>query len=189
MSKKDSVKCDPASTGEPVARNDHLDPASTERPLARDVGIITHKIDFRIQRLPHSSVEEAEQERIRKLGNRIENHLHRDELQADLMQVNVYNPFSENSWKMIHDIGDVEYFELCETTSKVQCFIFYLIGQKALYTAHLEIAYATQNPHASWIEADSMPYRFRIMWSKKGWLPSRSSTWEIWGPDLLSPSL
>ena len=60
----DSVKCDPASTGQPVARNDHLDPASTERPLARDVGIITHKIDLRIQGLPHSSVEEAEHVRI-----------------------------------------------------------------------------------------------------------------------------
>ena len=50
------------------------------------------------------------------------------------MQDNVYNPFSENSKKMIHDTGNVEYFELCETTSKVQCSYCLLIGQKALYT-------------------------------------------------------
>ena len=37
------------------------------------------------------------------------------------MQDNVYNPFSENSKKMIHDMGNVEYFELCETDSQFQC--------------------------------------------------------------------
>ena len=36
-------------------------------------------------------------------------------------------------------MGDVEYFELCET----QYFIVYLIVQKALFSAHVEIAYAT----------------------------------------------
>ena len=50
---------------------------------------------------------------------------------------------------MIHEMEDVEYFELCETTSKAQCFIVYLIGQKALYTAPVEIAFATQSPSAS----------------------------------------
>ena len=37
------------------------------------------------------------------------------------MQDKVYNPFSENSKKMIHDIRNVEYSEMCETSSKVQC--------------------------------------------------------------------
>ena len=117
MSEKTTKKCDPASTGEPVARNDHLDLASTECRVACDVGTLA----FRIQGLSHSTVEEAEYVRVRELIDRIENHLDRDELQADLMQNNIYNPFSENSKKMIHDTGNVEYFELCETTSKEQC--------------------------------------------------------------------
>ena len=80
----------------------------------------THKIDFRIQGLSYSSVEEAKHLRVQELINRIENHRHRDELQADVKQDKVYNPFSENSKRMIHELVNVEYFELCETTPKVQ---------------------------------------------------------------------
>ena len=76
---------------------------------------------IRIQGLPHSSVEEAEHPRVRELIYRIENHPHRDDLQANLMQDNVYNPCSESSQKMIHDMVKVKYFELCETISKAQC--------------------------------------------------------------------
>ena len=36
-------------------------------------------------------------------------------------QSNAYNPFSEKSKKMIQDMGNVELFELCETSPKVQC--------------------------------------------------------------------
>ena len=38
------------------------------------------------------------------------------------MQDNIYNPFSPNSKKMIHDVGNVEHFELRETDPQVQCF-------------------------------------------------------------------
>ena len=51
----------------------------------------------------------------------IENHPHREALQADLQQNNVYNPVSENSKEMIRDLGNVELSELCETTPKIQC--------------------------------------------------------------------
>ena len=37
------------------------------------------------------------------------------------MQDSVYNPFSENSKKMIHDMWNVKFIKLCETSSKVQC--------------------------------------------------------------------
>ena len=93
------------------------DQVCTERPVACDVGTL----DFRIQGLLHSTVEEAEHVRVRELINRIESHPHKDELQADLMQDNVYNPFSENAKKMIHGMGNVEYFELCVTGSQVEC--------------------------------------------------------------------
>ena len=55
------------------------------------------------------------------LVKKIENHFHRAALHADLQQNNVYNPFSKNSKAMIRELGNVEFFELCETIPKVQC--------------------------------------------------------------------
>ena len=52
---------------------------------------------------------------------KIESHPHREALQADLQQNNVYNPFSDDSNAMIREMGNVELFELCETIPKVQC--------------------------------------------------------------------
>ena len=80
-----------------------------------------HKIDFKIPGLSHSVVTEAEHLRVQELVQRIENHPHRAALQADLQHNNVYNPFSKNSKEMIRELGNVELFELCETTPKVQC--------------------------------------------------------------------
>ena len=78
-------------------------------------------IDFRVSGLPHAVVKQAENSRVRELVKKIENHPHRQALQADLQQNNAYNPFSEKSKKMIKDIGNVEQFELCETIPEVQC--------------------------------------------------------------------
>ena len=78
-------------------------------------------IDFRIHRLPHSVVEQAENYRVRELVKQIENHPHRQALQHDLRQNNAYNPFSEKSKKMIEDMGNVELFELFQTAPKTQC--------------------------------------------------------------------
>ena len=52
---------------------------------------------------------------------KIDNHLHREALHADLQQNDVHNPFRKNSKEMIRELGDVELFELCETCPKVQC--------------------------------------------------------------------
>ena len=78
-------------------------------------------IDFRVPGLSHAVVKEAEHLRVQELVKRIENHPHREALQADLQQNNVYNPFSKKSKDMIRELGNVELFELCETFSKVQC--------------------------------------------------------------------
>ena len=79
-----------------------------------------HKIDFRVLGLSHSVVKEAQHLRVQELVQRIENLPHRAALQSDLQQNNVYNPFSKNSKDMIRELGNVELFELCETTPKVQ---------------------------------------------------------------------
>ena len=78
-------------------------------------------IDFRVSGLPHAVVKQAENFRVRELVKKIESHPHREALQADLQQNNVYNPFSDNSKAMIREMGNVELFELCETIPKVQC--------------------------------------------------------------------
>ena len=78
-------------------------------------------IDFRIPGLPHFVVKQADNNRVRELVKKIENHPHRQSLQRDLQQNNAYNPFGEKSKKMIKDVGNVQLFELFETQPKTQC--------------------------------------------------------------------
>ena len=97
------------------------DQTGTARPVTVDQKK-EHKIDFRVPGLSHSVVKEAEHLRVQELVKRIETHSHREALHADLQQNNVYNPFSDNSKAMIREMGNVELFELCETTPKVEMF-------------------------------------------------------------------
>ena len=67
-----------------------------------------HDTDFRVPGLSHAVVKEAEILLVQELVKKIENHPHREALQADLQQKNVYNPFSNNSKEMIRELGNVE---------------------------------------------------------------------------------
>ena len=78
-------------------------------------------IDFRVSGLPHAVVKQAENFRVRELVKKIESHPHREAHQADLLQNNVNNPFSDDSKAMIREMGNVELFELCDTIPKGQC--------------------------------------------------------------------
>ena len=93
---------------------------STEKPVTVDQKE-EHKIDFRVPGLSHAVVKEAEHLRVQELVKKIETHPHRAALHADLQQNNVYNPFNKDSKEMIRELGNVESFELCETTPNVQC--------------------------------------------------------------------
>ena len=75
-------------------------------------------------------MKEAENSRVQELVKKIESHPPREALQADLQQNNVHNPFSDDSKAMIREMGNVELFELCETTPKVQCSQCLLNGSK-----------------------------------------------------------
>ena len=113
--------------------NVDADRVRTGRPVGREQSeLFTQReeidIDFRIPRLHHAVVKQAENFRVRELVKKIESHPHRQDLQADLQQSNACNPFSENSKKMIRDMGNVELFELCETIPKVQCSECLFIG-------------------------------------------------------------
>ena len=91
----------------------------------QSIGLFTQReeidIDFRVSGLPHAVVKQSENFRVRELVMKIESHPHRNALQADLQQNNVYNSFSDESKAMIREMGNVEFFELCETIPKVQC--------------------------------------------------------------------
>ena len=81
----------------------------------QSIGLFTQleeiDIDFRVSGLPHAVVKQAENFRVRELVKKIESHPHRQALQADLQQNNVYNPFSDDAKAMIREMGIVELFE------------------------------------------------------------------------------
>ena len=99
------------------------DQTRTVRPVGGQESTKVEKleIDFRLPGLSHAVVKEAEHFRVEELVKKIESHPHREALQADLQQNNVYNPSSNNSKAMIRELGNAELFELCETIPKVQC--------------------------------------------------------------------
>ena len=103
--------------------NVDADQISTERPVESEqsIGSFTQReetdIDFRVSGLPQAVLKQAENFRVRELVKKIESHPHREVLQADLQQNNVYNPFSDDSKAMIGEMGNVELLELCETNS------------------------------------------------------------------------
>ena len=106
--------------------------ADHERSMMSEVDI-----DFRIPGLPHSVVKQADNYRVRELVKQIENHPHRQDLQADLQQNNAYNPFSEKSKKMIRDMGNADLFELFETEPKTQCKECLLFWKIRHYLLHM----------------------------------------------------
>ena len=108
----ENVDADQVRTGRPVKSEQSIDLFTQREEI---------DIDFRVSGLPHAVVKQAENFRVRELVKKIESHPHREALQADLQQNNVYNPFSEESKEMIRDMGNVEIFESCETIPKVQC--------------------------------------------------------------------
>ena len=117
-----SRDCKNANLEEEEANHDRTErPVVAERPIDSSSTFNEVDIDFRISGLPHSVAKQAENSRVRELVKEIENHTHRQDLNADLQQNNAYNPFSEKSKKMIKDMGNVELFELFEADLETQC--------------------------------------------------------------------
>ena len=76
------------------------------------------------QGLHHSAVQQEDhtrEEAVKKLIHQCETHPNREDLKTDLKQNHAFNPFSEQSKVMICSMGNMEYFEICEITPKVQC--------------------------------------------------------------------
>ena len=75
---------------------------------------IEEDMDFKIPGLPHSTVKQLHGASVRELIQKIENHPHRHALQRDLQQSQSFNPFSQESKQMIHEVGNIELCELLD---------------------------------------------------------------------------
>ena len=78
-------------------------------------------IDFNIPGVPNSTVKQLHGASVRDLIQKIENHPNRHALHRDLQQSQSFNPFSQESKEMIHEVGNVELCELLDMEPKAQC--------------------------------------------------------------------
>ena len=77
----------------------------------------TGDVDFRIQGLPHSTVQKEADDRremVKKLIHQFDADPNRASLMEDLSKTEEFNQFSEMSKELISSMGNTEYFELCE---------------------------------------------------------------------------
>ena len=99
----------------------HREIASLNTDNEFNRGIIEEDIDFNIPGLPHSTVKQLHSASVRELIQKIENHPNRHALQRDLQQSQSFNPFSQESKQMIHELGNIELCELLDMEPKAQC--------------------------------------------------------------------
>ena len=146
---------------------------STERRVSgQSIGLFTQleeiDIDSRVSGLPHAVVKQADIFRVRELVKKIECHPHREALQADLQQNNVYNPFSDDAKTMIREMGNVELFELCETIPKVQCSECLLYwNQRVIYCTCGHLLVESESSQQIFTNGDSMLSQFRTTSSRR----------------------
>ena len=83
---------------------------------------IEEDMDFKIPGLPHSTVKQLQSASVRELIQKIENHPNRHALFNDTnQQSQSFNPFSQESKQMIHEVGNIELCELLDMEPKTQC--------------------------------------------------------------------
>ena len=81
-------------------------------------------VDFWIPGILHSTVQQQDtnrKESVKKLIQQSENHPNKECFLQDLNKTRKISKFSEESKKLITDMGNTEIFELSETLSKKQC--------------------------------------------------------------------
>ena len=106
----------------PISKREH--PSTNEAKTAKSFEETrSGHIDFRIQGLSHSTVQQEDdvrRETVKKLIHQFETHPNRESLMEENKNQK-FNLFSEKSKELIRSMGNTEYFEMCEITSKVQC--------------------------------------------------------------------
>ena len=92
---------------------------NTDNELIRER--IEEDMDVKIPGLPHSTVRQLQSASVRELIQNIEDHPNRHALQRDLQQSQSFNPFSQESKQMIHEVGNIELCELLDMEPKTEC--------------------------------------------------------------------
>ena len=90
----------------------------------RSLAVNFPEIDFRVQGVPYSTVEQQDTTRrntVKNVIRQIKTHPHREEFKKDLQQKKVFSRFSEKSQDMLSSMANVEIFEMCEISPKTQC--------------------------------------------------------------------
>ena len=113
------------------ASEEHREIASFNTDNEFNRAINEEDIDFNIPGLPHSTVKQLHSASVRELIQKIENHPNRHALQRDLQQSQSFNPFSQESKEMIHEVGNIELCELLDMEPKSQCKDVYHTGTPA----------------------------------------------------------
>ena len=106
---------------EQFAPEENRDIASFNTDNEFNRAINEEDVDFNIPGLPHSAVKQSHGASVRDLIQKIENHPNRHALQRDLQQSQSFNPFSQESKQMIHEVGNIELCELLDMEPKAQC--------------------------------------------------------------------
>ena len=106
---------------EQFAPEENRDIASFNTDNEFNRAINEDNIDFNFPGVPHSTVKQSHGVNVQNLIQKIENHPHRHALQHDLQQRQQFNPFSQESKDMIHEIGNIELCELLDVEPKAQC--------------------------------------------------------------------
>ena len=114
-------------------------------------------VDSRIPGFPHSTLQKEDSNRketVKRLIQQFENHPNRDSLIQHLNKTEKVNPISAKSKELITSMGNTEYFELCGTSSKIQC------PDCALSAAHAASACSLQKGFDSWTRQDTTSCEF-----------------------------
>ena len=101
--------------------DEHLEIASFNTNNEFNRAINEENTDINIPGVPHSTVKQLHGASVRELIHKIENHPNRHALQRDLQRSKLFNPFSQESKQMIHEVGNVELCELFDMEPKAQC--------------------------------------------------------------------
>ena len=81
------------------------------------------KIDLRVHGIPQTAVDQGE-DRTRGIKRSAHMIIFRSKEKAlirDLQKTDTFNPFCEESKRVIHNLGNVDCFDLCEISSKTHC--------------------------------------------------------------------
>ena len=100
------------------APEEHREIASLNTDNEFNRAINEEDIDFNIPGLPHSTVKQLHGASVRELIQKIENHPNRHALQRDPQQSQLFNPFSQESKEMIHEVGNIKLCELVDMEPK-----------------------------------------------------------------------